>query len=173
MSQHRRGPNAPPEPDGAGVAEPPALTARERTRRRMLALAPLVVVAAAPVTNTACDPAPEPYCSETPRDMQLESVYADAAWQDEAGTLTVMLELSVSSAYPLELGETFSVFGGTLEQTDAQGNGSRLKISPDQGTTQIRVLGTLVCMGSSSAFTVIVDLTTPAEAGAEIPTTIQ
>ena len=173
MKQHRPDPSAPAEPERAGTAQPTAPSPRERTRRRMIALAPLAVIAAAPVTNTACDPAPEPYCSETPRDTQLESLYADAAWQEQAGTLSVLLELNVSGAYPLDLGETFSVFGGTLEQTDAQGTAVSLQIAPDQGTTQIRVVGSLVCLGTSAAFTVIVDLTTPAEAGAAIPTTIE
>jgi hypothetical protein len=164
-------PTEPPEPATPGESAEPL--ARERARRRMLALAQLCVVAAAPVTNTACDPAPEPYCAESTDADRSASLYADAAWVDDGGTLLVSLELGVSSAYPLSLGDTFSVFGGTLEQTTTQGSGVALRILPDDGTTQIRVLGSLLCDGMSSPFDVFLDVSATAQAGAEIPTTIQ
>ncbi len=174
MKEHGEKPAGNPNPAGTTVPnEPAARTARERTRRRMLALAPLVVVAAAPVTNTACDPAPEPYCSETPREMQLESLYAEASSVDEGGQLYVVLALSVSSAYPLGLGQTFSVFGGTLVEGAPVSGGFTLRITPDPGATQIRAVGALTCMGAESTFTVIMDLTAVAEAGAAIPTSVE
>ena len=154
----------------ASAAGPPP---HERARRRMLALARLCVVAAAPVTNTACDPAPEPYCAQSSDADRRASLYADAVWSDESGILLVSLELQVSSLYPLSLGGSVSVVGGTLEETVATAaNVLSIKILPDGGTTELRVLGTLGCQGASTAFTVTLDLAGVAEAGAEIPTSI-
>ena len=156
------------------LAEPAAgSTARERVRRRMLALAPLCVVAAAPLTNAACDPAPDPYCSQATPDVQRQSLYADARWVAEGGTPLIELDLSLSSVYPLGLGTSFSVVGGTLAQSTPVGSGMKLTITPDAGASELRVSGTLTCQGSGTAFTAILALSTPAEAGVSIPTTIQ
>jgi hypothetical protein len=181
MSEQRdpHGPSPMPAAPKPTAAEPvpgePATgsTARERVRRRMLALAPLCVVAAAPLTNAACDPAPDPYCSQATPEVQRQSLYADARWIAEGGTPRVELDLSLSGVYPLVLGESFSVVGGTLEQRSPVGSGVALTIQPDPGASELRVSGTLNCQGSGTAFTAILALSTPAEAGVAIPTTIQ
>jgi hypothetical protein len=157
-------------PRAEPVAESPA---RERVRRRMLALAPLCVVAAAPLTNTACDPAPDPYCSQATPEIERSSLYADARWVAEGGAPVVELDLSLSGLYPLELGTSFAVVGGALQQSNPVGTGYTLTITPDPGASEIRVHGTLGCQGNGTSFIVVLALSTPAEAGVTIPTTIE
>jgi len=139
----------------------------------MLALAPLVAVAATPLANTACDPAPEPYCTNTDRTTWLESVTAEAAWQAGSVPAAVVLTLSRLGPYPFSFESTFTVVGGSLISTETTSDGYRLTLGPDAGVTELRVNGQLLCEAATAALTVTLELSASPDAGTAIPTTVQ
>ena len=147
---------------------------RERTRKRMVALGGLAAVAAMPLVNTACDPAPEPYCYRSDPTTWLASVRANATWVADGGVSLVELRLTTIGGYPLTIPEDFTVVGGTLQSTSAVSGGVALLVAPAAGATSVRVEASVDCEGSSATpFSVTLDVSGSPVGGAVVPTTIE
>ena len=137
-------------------------SARERVVRRFRKLAPLAVIAAAPVLNTACDPAPEPYCTQEDS-VLVANIVAQAVWVDAGGgAVRLQVTITVSQQY-MSLSGTYLVTGGTLDTTQNVTGGQVLDITPDSGVTEVVVTSDFLCTETGGTFQVKITWTgTPA-----------
>ncbi len=150
--------------DGKKSGELPAVPSeisslRERVRQHMRKMAPLALVAAAPLTNTACDPVQQPICSQS-SDQWLLRIGATSSWGEEGGVTVIVLKLTSSH---VTLPTAYAVEGGTLVAL-TPGPPLVLKLRPDPGATRIVLTGTLDCEGRTGPLAVTVDLT-PGDGG--------
>jgi hypothetical protein len=151
MTQSKRPPKAPetlvPDPGP-----------RDRVRERMRQMAKLALLAAAPLTNAACDPVqppspfgaggagglPTPTCEQSPSSW-AQFTPAEAAWGTEAGERIVLLTVTNPTDKPwLQASSSYAVEGGTLLPSTAS-EPDVLRIKPDAGATTIRLAGTMTC----------------------------
>lgn len=150
------------------MTDPTRPPPRDRTRSLMKKLASYAVAAALPVTNTACDPAPDPYCDVAPS-RWTERVNVAATWVD-AGGGDLAIDLVSTSSYPVTASpRTPTVTGGRLGTSpDAS---TTVRIVPDAGVTAVSASWTIDCEGYSATLHVELDLTGAATAGASVPVT--
>ena len=116
---------------------------RERVRQHMLKMAPLALVGAVPLINTACDCIPTPACNEY---YWTSRVSAQAAWGLDHGSRIVIVDL-ISTDDELAISPAYSISGGSLLTV---GKSKQLRIKPDEGATVIRMHGSLTCGGDRS-----------------------
>ncbi len=141
---------------------------RERVRERMRQMAKLALLAAAPLTNAACDPVqrlsplesgglPTPTCEQSPASW-AQFIKAEAAWGTEAGERIVLLTVTNPQNKPwLQASRSYAVEGGTLlPSTPSQPN--VLRIKPDAGATTIRLEDTMTCRGISEPMVITINL---------------
>lgn len=144
---------------------------RERVIQRFHKLAPLAVIAAVPVMNTACDPAPEPYCTEA-SSVWVSEVQAEAVWVDAgAGKLAIELTLTVNHEL-LSLPGTYTAQGGTIDTTKDVTGGQLLSITPDAGVTELTVNGSVDCEFDVGPFDVKLTWTGTPVAGDKVTATV-
>ncbi|MBN2192440.1 MAG: hypothetical protein JW751_06455 [Polyangiaceae bacterium] len=174
--KERKGPapsSGSPDRSGSAAATRGARSVRERVYERWQSLAPLAVIAAAPLLNTACDPAPEPDCTESR--IWVGSIAASARWIDQNGSFRV--ELTISSDAPdISLASLEpSVDGGTVESTTFHAGTPAeyvLVITPGEAGS-LRVTATAECRAGASDFRVTLGpLGLPAD-GIAIPTEVE
>ena len=146
---------------------------RERVRDRMRQMAGLALLAAAPLTNAACDPIaspspfgsggnnglPVPTCEQRPEGWAQFS-QAEAVWGSEAGERIVLLAVTTAKDKPwLVVSPSFAVEGGTpLPPSTAEPD--VLRIKPDAGATTIRLRGSITCHLISEPMVITIDLST-------------
>jgi len=144
---------------------------RERVIQRFHKLAPLAVIAAVPVMNTACDPAPEPYCTEA-SSVWVAEVKAEAVWVDAGGgNLRIELTLTVNHEL-LSLSGTYTAQGGTVDTTKDVTGGQVLDITPDAGVTEVTVSGSVDCEFDIGPFDVKLTWTGTPAAGDKVTATV-
>jgi hypothetical protein len=131
----------------------------------MLSMTPLALVAAAPLTNTACDPVPTPICSRSAGNW-VEYIGVNASWSEDAGEHIILLDLQSYDPGSLHLPTSYTVVGGTLLPFTT-GKPEELRIKPDAGVTSILVEGALDCEGKSGPFGVTVELAPPDGGGSD------
>ena len=150
---------------------------RDSVRARLASLSRLAIVAAMPVTNTACDPSPEPYCTEKVGADWTSSVIATAVWTADPDGEGFVISLAITSDDMALSVLLRSATGATAIDTDTADTASALTspvlLRPDEGGTSVVVLGDLYCDGyATGAVTITVDTSgTPTE-GASAPTTV-
>lgn len=158
-------PPSPPHKPGSGV--------RARVIRRFRKLAPVAVIAAAPVLNTACDPAPEPYCSEGDPADWVANLTASAAFIDDgAGGLKIQLTLTLQDAYAYLDTTSFVADGGTIDTMDGTSAEYNLTLTPNTGVTEMKVTGQLGCDGYPSPFEIALSWTGQPVAGDKVTATV-
>ncbi len=144
---------------------------RERVRERMRQMAKLALLAAAPLTNAACDPVqppspfgaggagglPTPTCEQSPASW-AQFIEAEAAWGTEAGEPIVLLTLTIPKDKPwLQASRSYAIEGGTLLPSTAS-QPKVLRIKPDAGATTIRLEDTLTCHSISEPMVITINL---------------
>ncbi len=151
---------------------------RERVRRRLIQFSKLAVIAAVPITNTACDPAPEPWpvdsasCLALDGEGRLSSVGARAEWVTVEDTLTARLELWVADGGSVTFVEDVEVEGGTgTVELGTDSSTLAVVVSPDSEAQEVTVHFQLACQGQVSDHAATLDVSEPVE-GAEIPLTL-
>lgn len=143
----------------------PAPSARERVIQRLKRLAPVAVLAAAPVLNTACDPAPEPYCSEGDPVDWVANVTAEAVWIDDGtGALKIQVTLKSTDQFAY-LPSSYTATGATIESTTPSETGDVLILVPNAAVTEAKIAGELSCEGYPGPFEVTLTWTGMPAAG--------
>jgi hypothetical protein len=156
MTQSKRPGESPEhqEPDAA---------LRERVHERMRKMARLALLAATPLTNAACDPAPTPEPPPLPPPTCEKStstwtqfVRGEAAWGTEAGERILLLSIFNPTDKPwFKAPSSYSVEGGVLLPSTVE-EPEVLRIKPDAGATKIRLEGTMTCYTSTAQMTITV-----------------
>lgn len=150
------------------------LLSRALVRRRLAVLTRLAIVAAAPVANTACDPAPDPYCSDKLGGDYASELSATAVWTADPDGDGYVITLTVTSTDGMVAADPNAVTSGRaiLDDTGAPLT-FPLLIRPDDGATAVVVTGSVTC-GSwyAASFTATVDLSGEASEGASAPVTL-
>jgi len=143
---------------------------RERVRQHMLKMAPLALVAAAPITNTACDCVPElpPACQQLHWETQVS---ARARWALDHGSRIVILDLGVTDA-ELQISPSYTISGGAFLTV---GKSDQLKIKPDEGATMITLHGSMTCGDGYGPrdLTITIDLVPPDGGSADADPTVK
>jgi hypothetical protein len=137
---------------------------RERVAERMRQMARLALLAATPLTNAACDPAPNPQPPSLPSPTCEKSastweqfISGEAAWGTEAGEQILLLSISNPTDKPwLKAPSSYTVEGGILLPPTAE-KPNVLRIKPDAGVTVIRLKGTTTCDTNTSPMTITID----------------
>lgn len=147
-------------------------TVRERVIHRFQKLGPIAVIAAAPVLNTACDPAPEPYCTEGDPADWVANITAEAVWIDDGmGGLQIQLTIQSEDAYAY-LTTNYTATGATVASSNQGETGQVLVLIPDSGVTEAKVAGELSCDGYPGPFTVTLTWTGTPAVGDTVTTSI-
>jgi len=146
---------------------------RDKVIRRFKKLAPVAVIAAAPVLNTACDPAPQPYCTQNDPSEWVANVKAEAVWIDGGGgVLEVQLTLTSSDQYALLAAEGYTAKGGTIDSTTFQNDGYVLVVTLDAAATELTVSGELNCDGYPGPYDVKLAWSGTPKAGDKLTATV-
>lgn len=136
----------------------------ERVRQHMLKMAPLALVAATPLTNTACDYIPEPCRASKSMNDWDEYVSSHAFWAEDNGQRIVILDLILSEP-AIQLRPTYTIVGGSFLTS---GKSDQLRIKPDADAKVITLRGTLICGEIASiSIDVTIDLEPPDGGGAD------
>ncbi len=162
------------KPSGRDRSPAKTQAVRERVRARWQNLLPLAVVAAAPLLNAACDPAPEPYCAADGNRDWVDTLEVSARWVAAGGSFQIEVTVHVTT-YDLSINESeFAVTGGTLDSVDPD-LGIRtyvLLVTPD-ASNDVQVSGAVDCDGGPGRFDVVLsDLGSPSD-GATIAASIE
>lgn len=146
---------------------------RDRVRARAQRLAQMAVIAAAPVLNTACDPAPSPSCSTTSAADLAKEVSASAVWfKDASGAFLIQLTVQGQTWDVTLVDHGFTVTGATPSAIDGSGTALDITLTPDAGATQITLDGKITCSPLTTDYHLTLTLSgTPTE-GAIVPVTV-
>lgn len=133
----KKAPPTAPRGDIVTDAEPRSRL-REQVRQHMLKMGRFALIAAPPLANTACDPAPIPACEEH---YWYTNVSGDASWGQDHGERIVVVDLRVSDDV-VHLPSSYTIAGGSLLTS---GKSDQLRIKPDAGAEVIVLRGQMTC----------------------------
>ncbi|MFO0757518.1 MAG: hypothetical protein U0359_13560 [Byssovorax sp.] len=155
---------------------PPNAAVRERVQARLQRLAKLAVIAAAPVLNTACDPAPDPYCQQSDAGTWKTDLSATAAWAlvaDGGTDLQIEVKLTSTNNSVSASSSGYTATGGTISSSEATDTGVVIRVVPDAGATEIKVSGQIYCDTLTGSLDILLTPSGTPAAGAKVPATIQ
>jgi hypothetical protein len=145
---------------------------RDRVRARAQRLAQLAVIAAAPVLNTACDPAPAPSCASDSTANLVKEVSATALWIQEGAIFEVQITVAGDGYGIVFADQGFTVTGGTPGNIDVSSGNLVMTITPDAGATQITLTGKVTCAPLATDYHLTLDVSGTPAVGAAVPVTV-